>query len=212
MKQPRIWKINWPYLLASVVVPLALLLVTVRQYWRLPEGWDVKQLLQLPPALPFQWPPDKAVLIPIIVLILCCLWWDLGVRAIFRVFLDGLERDLEQKGFRCAHSFTGRECAVLVDEDAGKIALLFKWNPFRPYVFSAKRITKVWVEEGQRGRGVMEGTRRVSFLFTVGESKVRVNTFSSNRRWKMDSDNILMAISMADMMEDLLETLRKGED
>ncbi len=211
MTQPRIWKINWAYLLACVLMPAALLLVTVRQYWRLPEDWAAAQLLQWPPVLPFPWPPGKALLIPILVLALCVLWWKLGVRAIFRLCLDGVERDLEQRGFRCAHVFTGRECAVLIDEKAGRLALLFKWNPFRPYVFSAKRVTKVWVEEGQRGRGVMEGTRRVSFLFTVAGSKVRVNTFSSSRRWKMDSDNVLTGISMADMMADLLESMRKGE-
>ncbi len=213
MKQPRIWKTNWPYFLACVLAPIALLLVTVQRYWKLPElgDWDVTQLLQWPPVLPFQWPPDRTTLIPVVVLILAILWWELGVWAIYRACLGGLERDLARKGFRCTQIFTGRSCAVLVDEDAGRLALLFKWNPFRPYVFSAKRIQKVWVEEGQRGRGVMQGTRRVSFLFTVDGSKVRVNTFSSNRRWKMDGDNVLTAISMADMMADILESLRKGE-
>ncbi len=211
MKQPRIWKINWPYLLASVLAPLALLLVSVRNCWRLPEDWDVKQLLQLPPVLPFRWPPDRLAFLPVVVLILCWLWWDFGVRGIFRLCLNRAERDLEEKGFRCAHAFTGRSCAMLVDEEAGKLALLFKWNPFRPYTLSAKRIGKVWVEDGRRGRGVMEGTRRVSFLFTVDRAKVRVNTFSSNRRWKMDGDNVLTAISMADMMAELLESMRKGE-
>ncbi len=214
MTETRIWKTNWLYFLACVLAPLALLLVTVQRYWKLPElgDWDVTQLLQWPPVLPFQWPPDRTVLIPVAVLILAILWWKLGVRAIFRLCLRGAERDLERKGFQCANAFTGRDCAVLMDEENRKIALLFKWNPFHTYVFPAGRVTKVWVDEGQRGQGVMEGTRRVSFLFTVGKSRVRANTFSSSRRWKMDGDNVLTAISMADMMADLLESLRKGEE
>ena len=210
MERERIWKVNAIYLLAAVLVPAALVVITARQYWRLPEGWEPGLLLQLPPELPVQWPPEKAVLLPIVVLILCFLWWEFGVRGIYRVCLDGLERDLEKKGFRQDWSFTGRGCAVMLDEDAGRVALLFEWSPFRPYVFSAERIDRVWVEDGQRGNGVMRGSKRVSFLFTVGRSKVRVNTFSSNRRWKMDSDHILYAISTADMMADAIEEARKG--
>ena len=51
----------------------------------------------------------------------------------------------------------------------------------------------------------MEGSGRVSFLFDVDGVKIRVNTFTSNQRWRMDSNYILTAISKADMMVKILE-------
>ena len=46
----------------------------------------------------------------------------------------------------------------------------------------------------------MEGSSRVRFLFSIEGITIKVNTFTSNRRWRMDSDYILTAISKADVM------------
>lgn len=56
----------------------------------------------------------------------------------------------------------------------------------------------------------MRGTSRVSFLFEVDGVKVRVNTFTSNQRWKMDDPKILEAISKADMMVQVLEAAKQA--
>ena len=213
--QLRIRKVNWIYLLAAVALPLLILFLAVRRFWHLPDlealkQFDFRQLLQWPPVLPFDWPPAADVLIPLVVLVICILWWKLGVWGIYRFFLNRMELDLEQNGFQCDHAVIGRSRALLVDERAGRLAMLSKWNPFHPYEFPATVIDKAWAEDGKRGYGVMQGSKRVSFLFTVGRTNFRVNTFSSNRRWKMDSDYILSALSTADMMVEVLDTLRKG--
>ena len=56
----------------------------------------------------------------------------------------------------------------------------------------------------------MEGSSRVSFLFNIDDVKIRVNTFTSNQRWRMDSDYILTGISKADMMVEVIETARSN--
>ena len=56
----------------------------------------------------------------------------------------------------------------------------------------------------------MRGTNRVGFLFLIDNVKVRVNTFTSNQRWKMDDPKILEAISKADMMVQVLESAKQA--
>lgn len=73
------------------------------------------------------------------------------------------------------------------------------------FVFPVSRISKAWVDDGRHGIGFMEGSSRVSFLLLVDDVKVRVNTFTSNKRWRMDSKYILTGISKADMMIKVLE-------
>ena len=97
-----------------------------------------------------------------------------------------------------------------MDINNGKIALLFFWNPFESYVVEAKRVTKAWVDDGRHGKGFMEGSSQVSFLFTIDEIKVRIYTFTSNQRFRMDTDYILTGISKADMMVKVLESARSN--
>lgn len=80
------------------------------------------------------------------------------------------------------------------------MGLVFFWNPFETFVFPASRIEKAWVDDGKHGAGFMAGSSRVSFLFLVDGVKVRVDTFTSNRRWRMDSDYILTGVSKADVV------------
>ena len=54
----------------------------------------------------------------------------------------------------------------------------------------------------------MEGSSRVSFLFSIDGVRIRVNTFTSNKRWRMDSEYILTGISKADLMVEILETAK----
>lgn len=68
---------------------------------------------------------------------------------------------------------------------------------------------KAWVDDGLSGAGFMAGSSRVSFLFIIDGIKVRVDTFTSNQRFKMDSDYILTGISKADMMVEMIEKAKK---
>ena len=60
------------------------------------------------------------------------------------------------------------------------------------------------MDDGSGGPGFLNGTSRVSFVFLVDGVKIRVNTFISNRRWRLESDNVLTGISKADVMVEVL--------
>ena len=118
-------------------------------------------------------------------------------------------QELEGSGFTPNHTFDSDGCTVVVDIVRGKIAMLFFWNPFQSYVLPASRISKIWTDDGKTGVGPLTGSSRVSFLFTVDNIRIRVNTFTSNKRWRMDSDYILTGISKADMMAEALEEAKE---
>ena len=71
------------------------------------------------------------------------------------------------------------------------------------------RIQRAWVDDGAAGGGFLRGSSRVSFLFQVDGVKIRVDTFTSNKRWRMDSDYILTGISKADVMVEVLEQAKQ---
>ena len=139
---------------------------------------------------------------------LSVIWWIFGGRTIYKQNQKKLEKQLNESGFERNHTFYGDGSMIVVDVTNGKIALLFFWNPFENFILPASRITKTWVDDGRSGAGIFEGSGRVSFLFTIDNIKVRVNTFTSNQRWRMDSDYILTGISKADMMVNVLEEAR----
>ena len=143
--------------------------------------------------------------------ILSFIWWAFGGRTIYKKNQKKLEQQLNESGFERNHTFYGNGSMIVVDIVNGKIALLFFWNPFEIFVLPASRITKTWVDDGKSGIGIMEGSGRVSFLFTVDDVKVRINTFTSNQRFRMDSEYILTGISKADMMVNVLEEARGKE-
>ena len=91
----------------------------------------------------------------------------------------------------------------------GSIALQFFWNPSESYVLPASRISRIWVDDGRGGKGFLEGSSRVSFLFVVDGVKIRVDTFTSNKRWRMESEYIQTGLSKADGMAKALEEARK---
>lgn len=137
-------------------------------------------------------------------------WWILGPTAIWNQKKKKMMKDLDAQGFYRNQTFYGGNQTVVVDVQHGKVALLFFWNPFELFVLPAGRITKAWAEDGAGGAGFMRGTNRVGFLFLIDNVKVRVNTFTSNQRWKMDDPKILEAISKADMMVQILETAKQA--
>ena len=92
--------------------------------------------------------------------------------------------------------------------EQGKIGLLFFWSPFQVQVAPASRVTKAWTDDGAGGAGFMRGTSRVSFLFVIDGIKIRVNTFISNQRWKMNDEKVLEGISKADRWVMLLDQVR----
>ena len=138
-------------------------------------------------------------------------WWIFGGKIIFKRNKKRLEKMFKEQGFVQNNTFYGDGAEVIVDINAGKIGLQFFWNPSESYIIPAKRIGKAWVEDGKGGVGFMEGSSCVSFLFTIDDVKVRVYTFKSNQRFKMNSNYILTGISKADKMVNVLETARQND-
>ena len=141
--------------------------------------------------------------------ILSFVWWVFAGNFLYKRAQKRLEKELDESGFVKNYIFYGAGWTVAVDIENGKIAMVSFWNPSVSYVLPADRITKTWVDDGKSGFGIFEGSGRVSFLFMIDDVKIRVNTFTSNTRFRMDSEYILTGISKADMMVEVLENARK---
>ena len=137
-------------------------------------------------------------------------WWILGPTTIWNQKKKKMMKLLKEQGFNRNQTFYGSNQTVAVDIRQGKVALLFFWNPFELFVLPASRIARAWAEDGAAGAGFLRGTSRVSFLFLIDNVKVRVNTFTSNQRWKMDDPKILEAVSKADMMIQVLDAAKQS--
>lgn len=190
--QEKLQKINLVYLLLNIFGPLTVLVLAV--------------------ALGVVLPQQAGVICAMIGFAFAVCWWAFLGRKVY----DGTKKkklaELEGQGFTRNHTFNADGCTVAVDLNKGQIAILFRWNPGKVYVRPAKQITKVWVDDGRGGAGFLEGSSRVSFLFTVDGMTIRVNTFTSNKRWRMDSDYILTGISKADMMAEALKSAGAGAE
>ena len=189
----KVKKMNLPYLLLYILVPLALIVVCGFLYAKFFPAGTMAPILSMAPTL------------------IAAVWWVGGGKLLFKMQQKKLAAELKQKGFVANSTFNAKNCHVVVDAQHGEIALLFFWNPFCGSILPANRITKVWVDDGATGSGVLRGSSRVSFLFTLDGTTIRVNTFTSNKRWNMDSNYILTGISKADMMANVLEGARRIE-
>lgn len=187
MENSKVKKINYLYLIGYIIVPIAVCAICFEaSYLFFPDGVMAVILLMGPSILSF-------------------IWWVFGGKFIYNQKRKELEKKLDETGFKRMQTFYGTGNMVSVDSENGKIAILFFWNPFESYILPTSRISKAWTDDGKSGAGFMAGSSRVSFLFIIDDIKVRVNTFTSNQRWRMDSDYILEGISKADMMVEVLE-------
>ncbi len=191
MEQQKVKKVNLIYLLSYIFAPILIcVLCYVISMNHFPKGNMAVILIMVPSFLAF-------------------IWWVFAGKIIYGKAKKKLEKQLEDNGFIRNNTFYGDGFTVVVDTENGKIALVSFWNPFENYILPASRITKTWVDDGKSGFGIFEGSGRVSFLFSIDNTKVRVNTFTSNTRWRMDSEQILTGISKADKMVEVLEEARK---
>lgn len=192
MENKKIKKMNMLYLLGYIFVPVIICAICFTlSILFFPKGNMAVILIMVPSFLSF-------------------IWWVFGGSFLYKRYKKKLERELDESGFARNQTFYGRGSMISVDIQNGKIALLFFWNPFESYVVDAKRVNKAWVDDGRHGKGFMEGSSQVSFLFTIDDIKVRIYTFTSNQRFRMDTDYILTGISKADMMVKVLESARSN--
>lgn len=187
----KVKKINWLYLLGYIFAPIIICAFCfLISYKFFPKGTGAVILLMVPPFASF-------------------IFWVFGGKFLYKKKQKEFERSLDESGFARNQTFYAGSNMVVIDEKEGKIGLLFFWNPFETYVLPASRVGKIWVDDGKSGAGIFAGSARVSFLFEIDEIKIRINTFTSNQRWRMDSEYILTGISKADMMVKVLEEAKK---
>ncbi len=195
MNQKSVKKINYAYLLLTILVPIVFIGVM---------GYIGATFFRSggPGAVIFLMAPTA----------LSAAWWILGPTTIWKQKKKAMEKQLDQQGFTRNQTFYGSSQVVVVDIRQGKIALLFMWNPFETFILPANRVTKAWTDDGAGGAGFMRGTNRVSFLFVIDGVQVRVNTFTSNQRWKMNDEHVLTGISKADMWVQVLAAAKEAAE
>ena len=188
--QKKMQKVNVIYFVLNIFGPVLVMVLAVALGVLLPE-----QFTMIFAAVGF---------------ILPVLWWSFLGRKVYEKTKEKKLTELDGQGFTRNRTFDADGCTVVVDLNKGQVAILFRWNPGKVYVRPAAQITKVGVDDGRGGAGFLEGSSRVSFLFTVDGMTIRVNTFTSNKRWRMDSDYILNGISKADVMVEALKAAGAG--
>lgn len=194
MKTPeKVIKTNYAYLLGYILIPLAaaaLCVLAGRLFFR--DGGTGAVVC-------FMGGPVAAIL-----------WWVFGGNAIYRQAKKKMLRQLDEAGIDRRQIFYSDNCVVSMDIRQGKIGLLFYWNPFTVQVVPAGRVTRAWTDDGAGGAGFLRGTSRVSFLFEIDGIRIRVNTFISNQRWKLNDEKVLEGISKADLWVQVLEQAQQG--
>ncbi len=192
MENTEIKKVNLLYLLGYIFGPIILCAICyIIGINFFPEG-------------------TMAVILFMVPTVLAIVWWSFGGTFLFKRKTSHFEDEFEDNGYKRNQTFYGRGSTVIVDVKKGQLGLIFFWNPFETFIIPAKRITKTWVDDGCKGAGFMKGSSYVCFLFTIDDNvKVKVYTFTSNQRWRMDSDHILNGISKAEMMVEVLEEAKK---
>ena len=193
MKTPdKVQKINYAYLLGYIFIPLAAAAVSILiGYLLFPDGGTGAVVCFV--AVPF----------------IAVLFWIFAGRNIYKLGKKRMLKQLDDAGIDRRQIFYSDGCVVSMDITKGKIGLLFFWNPFAVQVVPASRVTKAWTDDGAGGAGFMRGTSRVSFLFLIDGIKIRVNTFISNQRWKMNDKKVLEGISKADLWVQVLDQARQ---
>lgn len=192
MTTDQVKKTSYVYLLCYILIPLAAAAAGVYIGWRY-----------------FRAGGAGAVICFVVVPGAAILWWIFGGSALYKLGKRRMLKRLDGMGVDRRQIFYSDSCVVSVDMEQGKIGLLFFWNPLQVQVLPASRVTRAWADEGAGGAGFMRGTSRVSFLFELDGVRIRVNTFTSNQRWKLNDEKVLEGISKADLWVQVLEQARE---
>ncbi len=124
---------------------------------------------------------------------------------LFKLAKNKLNKELSESTFISNHTFNAGREYLMVDLNRREIAIVFKYNPFKHYIVSLDDVAEARVNDFRQGSGFMEGTNRVGFQFKLKGAKITVYTFTAqNRRFTLDSKEVLTGISKAQMMVDAL--------
>ena len=181
----RIKKVDAMYLLGYIFIPIVIALVV-----------SVCGILLI---------GEAGAILSTICMIAAILWWAVIGGKVYESGRDKKLEELDRSGFTRNHTFNGEGCTVAIDIARGKIALLFRFNPSKVYIRPASALSNVRVDDGKTGSGAFAGSMRVRFCFYVEQTRINVDTFTSNRRWAMNSNYITTGIAKAnDVVESLV--------
>lgn len=189
----KIQKVNGLYLILYIIVPM------------IPVGIAVMLSLLIPEQ------EGRFAGISAILGIAAFVWWLGGWKLVLNMKKKSMTKKLDEAGFVRNHTFNSDNSTIVIDAQHGDIALLFCMNPSVIQIASMQKITRTWVDDGAHGSGIMRGSSCVRFCFELDGVTVKVNTFTSNKRWRMDSNYILTGISKADMMVNVINSAKQGQ-
>lgn len=182
MENEKIQKVNPLYMLAYIFLPIVLIIALTAIAVTLIEN------------------SGAGTIIATLGILAAACWYGFGGQKFYKAKVANFEKELDTKGFKRNQTFYGKSQTVIIDVNGGKIASIFFWNPFKYYITSASKVEKAWVDDGRSGSGFMEGSQRVRFCFVFDGITMKVDTFISNQRYKMNDSKILEGISKADLM------------
>ncbi len=133
------------------------------------------------------------VLIPMALII-----W--GPNLVFKLRAKSIEKELQAKGFNPNYTFRAKTMNFYMDLNSNQMAFVYKLNPTHINILSIKEAQNPRVNDFKAGKGIMEGSNMVALEFDVAGKRQRIHTFLSNKRFSMNSNQILDGISKADMM------------
>lgn len=189
----KIKKVNGLYLILYLIVPM------------IPVGTAVMLSLLIPEQ------EGRFAGISALLGIAAFVWWLAGWKFVLNMKKKSMTKKLDEAGFVRNHTFNSDNSTIVIDAQHGDIALLFCMNPSVIQIASMQKITRAWVDDGAHGSGIMRGSSCVRFCFELDGVTVKVNTFTSNKRWRMDSNYILTGISKADMMVNVINSAKQGQ-
>lgn len=82
--------------------------------------------------------------------LLMVLWLALVPVVVPVIFRNVAYNRLESRGFKIERIYKNFTYSLLIDITDGLVAIIYSFNPATPYVFSAKRIQNVWIDEKTR--------------------------------------------------------------
>ncbi len=112
---------------------------------------------------------------------------------------------LDTYNFRDVSTFTSADSFLAIDGTDGRIAYVSNMNPKEFQIAEAKDLSNI--RTGTQG-GALGGVTMVYFVFEYKGVTTKVHTFMTNSSYSKTSEEVLEAISKADMYVDMLNRLK----
>lgn len=116
------------------------------------------------------------------------LWFILFPIIATSVFRNTAYKKLAKSGFKIEKIYKSYTHSLLIDISGGKVAILYPFNPATPYIFSAKRIQKIWIHEDERQWDHYIATVGVRFI--VDNEKEMFDTY--NQRFGKSGNRVYL--------------------